>query len=354
MSSRAGGWRALAGPCWLGLTLSLVGLRPEAAGSAAKDKPKAAPVARDWKAHPAVVEVDTTADVYALGDVHGDYDRLVTLLVAGKIIANDPSTPKKVRWAAGRSVLVCTGDLIDKWHQSVPVLELFQALAAGAARAGGRVVVLAGNHEAEFLAHAGAGKKFADFVKELRARGTTPEDVAAGRDPLGLGAYLRGLPFAARVNDWFFAHAGNTQGRTRARLGADLRQGVDRKGFAAPVLLAADSLLEARLHPAPWWERAGDRPGQGRERLAGYVKALGVQHLVIGHQPGKVRFADGGSRRAGEMAQHFDGLLFLIDVGMSRGVGNSTGALLHVQAGKSPRARALFPDGTSRPLWAAK
>src|SRR4051812_37126353 len=32
---------------------------------------------RDWQKYPAVVEVDTTHDIYAVGDPHGDYERLV-------------------------------------------------------------------------------------------------------------------------------------------------------------------------------------------------------------------------------------------------------------------------------------
>src|SRR5262249_54205000 len=211
---------------------------------------------------------------------------------------------------------------------SLPVLEAVRALQADAAQAGGRVVVLMGNHEAEFLADGGAGKKFADFVKELKARKMKPKVVAAGEDAQGGGAFLRGLPFAARVNDWFFAHAGNTQGRTLRQLAAYLRAGIDRQGYRAAVLRADDSLLEARLHPAPWWERPKDKKGAGLTRLEGYAKALGVRHLVIGHQPGKVRFADGSTRKAGEMYPYGDGLLFLIDVGMSRGVGDSRGALL--------------------------
>ena len=44
----------------------------------------------------------------ALGDIHGDYDRLVTLLVGARIIENDPVTPEKVRWQAGRSEMPVT------------------------------------------------------------------------------------------------------------------------------------------------------------------------------------------------------------------------------------------------------
>jgi len=34
---------------------------------------------------PAIVEIDTTHDIYAVGDVHGDYERLISLLIAAKV-----------------------------------------------------------------------------------------------------------------------------------------------------------------------------------------------------------------------------------------------------------------------------
>jgi hypothetical protein len=313
--------------------------------------PKVQPVVRDWKAHPAIVQIETKSDVYVLGDVHGDYDRLVTLLVGTRIIKKDPSKPEKVRWMAGPSVLVCLGDMIDKWNQSLLVLRLLRALQVDAESAGGRVVLLMGNHEAEFLGEAGRSKKTVDFAKELVRTGLKPETVAAGKDDLGIGAFLRDLPFAARVNDWFLAHAGNTQGRSLARLEKDLREGVEAAGFQAPVLRAEDSLLEARLHPRPWWERPGDTAARAHRRLAGNVEALGVRHLVMGHQPVKVVFAGGGNRQAGEAYQHYDGLIFLVDVGMSRGIGYSTGALLSLPAGKRQKGVVLFANGRSKEIW---
>ena len=76
----------------------------------------AAPVSRDWRAHPAIVEVDTAEPVFAVGDVHGDYVRLVRLLRAAELIDS------QAHWTAGKSVLVLTGDLIDKGPRPVDVL----------------------------------------------------------------------------------------------------------------------------------------------------------------------------------------------------------------------------------------
>ena len=342
-------------PCHrLGLTLALTSAlfgAGRASGQGTSDK-DTKPAPRDWKTHPAIVEIDTTADVYALGDVHADYERLVTLLVGAGIIKKDPPTPEKGRWNAGRAVLVCTGDMIDKGDQALHVLALLRTLQADAVRAGGRVVLLTGNHEIEFLAESGRSKKTRDFTKELVRKGVKPDAVAVGKDTLGVGAFLRTLPFAARVNDFFYSHAANTHGRSLARLEKDLREGVESRGFTAAVLRDPDSLVEARLHPLPWWEREGDTAATARARLAGNVQALGVRHLVMGHQPNKVAFAGGAKRQAGELYQHFDGLIFLIDVGMSRRVGYSTGTLLHLPAGTPQRAIVRFANGSTKEIWA--
>jgi hypothetical protein len=331
------------------LALALAALRLPAPAAA---DGKAAP--RDWKACPAVVEVDTDQEVYALGDVHGDYERLITLLVAAKVIPEDPGKPHQVRWSAGKAVLVCTGDLIDKGEHSLAVVRLFRALQAEADKGGGRVILTLGNHEAEFLADP-AGDKTAEFAAELKAHALEPADVAAGTDKEGVGAFLRSLPAAARVNDWFFVHAGNTHGLSLDKLRTALQAAIDRDGYRTPILLDKDSLLEARMQqPRPWWEKEGDDEAKSKERLAECVGALGVKHLVVGHQPGKVVFGGASKRHAGELAEHFDGLLFLIDVGMSRKIGHSNGALLLIRRDKKTTATVVFPDGKTSALWAEK
>lgn len=354
------GWQSPAGPACAIWALATLGCTPAPppAGDGVKPSPdlstgvvdmalpvdSATATGRDWAALPAVVQLDTTADIYALGDVHADYDRLVALLVKHKLLAAAPAQPAAAQWAAGSAVLVVTGDLIDKYTQGLKVLALLQALRDSAAAAGGRVIVTLGNHEAEFLADP-TSDKVADFVKELNSAGISVSDVATGLHPLG--RYLRELPAAARVRDWFFCHAGNTSGRTLAKLAADIQSGVDKQGFGTPVLLADDSLLEARLDPMPWWERSGDPQGT----LAQYVKALGVAHLVMGHQPGKYTFSDNKVRNTGQMFQRF-GILFMTDVGMSRDVDYSKGALLQIKtAGTQTTATALYADGTQTELW---
>jgi hypothetical protein len=309
----------------------------------------ARPADRDWVKNPAVVQLDTTSAIFAIGDAHSDFTRLALAMAAAGLIAEVPQKPEAVEWRAGNAVLVVTGDMIDKGPRGVDVLRLLRALRAKAASAGGRVIVLAGNHEVEFMADPSAPKG-KEFAAQLSANRIRPSDVAACKGDIG--EFLCSLPFAARVNDWFFSHAGNTAGRTLAQLDADLQQGFTKDGFATQQLIGDDSLLEARLNvkAATPWIDAGLPGRDEKQLLTAYTAALGVKHIVQGHVPSQIRFADRTVREPGEMFERF-GMLFLIDTGMSEGVDDSHGAVLHVT---TKDATAICSDGKRTLLWTAE
>ncbi len=79
--------------------------------------------------------------IVAIGDVHGSYDKLVTLL-KGTGVVNDA-----LAWDGGPAHLVFIGDLIDRGPQELAVLDLVRRVEEEAPAAGGRVHVLLGNHE---------------------------------------------------------------------------------------------------------------------------------------------------------------------------------------------------------------
>ena len=317
---------------------------------------------RDWKQHPTVVEVETDADIYAVGDPHADYDRFANVLVAAKIIGSVPASPEQVSWTAGKSVLVITGDMIDKGSDSLEVIALVRALGAAAAAQGGRVIATMGNHEAEFLAKP-TKSKTKDFQDALTKKGMDPSSVAACKGDIG--EFLCALPIAARVNDWFFSHAGNTatcsdthcgDGCSIAKIASDIEKGFAKKGFGTDELIGDHSILEARLsHKGPRglpWFYAGSEKSDPRDVLTRYAKALGVCHIVQGHQPGAVKFPHHVERNPEELFQRY-GLLFLIDGGMSHGIedSKSVGGALHITAAEGGKATAICPKGPPTELW---
>jgi hypothetical protein len=310
-------------------------------------------ISRDWAKNPAIVQIERQPErLFAMGDVHGDFDRMVALLVRAGLIDTKAAQAGEVHWTGGNAVLVVTGDMVDKGPHSVAVIRLLAAMREAARRSGGQVVITMGNHEAEFLAglgKAGNKSKGGDLIDDLTLNGVDRGSVEVCRGDIG--QFLCSLPFGARVGEWFFSHAGNTGGRTIAELNLALEDGVRNGGFNARELSDPNSLLDARLGEGKVWFHPADKARTEREILAADAAALGVSHMVQGHQPGDVEFADGVVRHKGEMFQRW-GLLFLIDTGMSRDVDDSKGALLSITLGAN--AVAICPDGTETPLWDRK
>ncbi|HUP04287.1 MAG TPA: metallophosphoesterase, partial [Bryobacteraceae bacterium] len=295
--------------------------------------------ARDWAKYPPIVDRTRPEALWAIGDIHGDYERMLRLLLAAHLVETKPGKPERLTWSGGAATLVVTGDMIDKGPKPMDVLRSLLALQASARRQGGEVIVLAGNHEAELLEPEGRPSK--DRAADWARLGVTPASLQACEGQVG--QFLCSLPFGARLGDWFFSHAGNTAGRTIAQLSSGIRAG-------AYSLTGPDSLLEARLGEGKQWIAPPDSKfGGERQLLESYAAALGVKHMVQGHQHQAVKFDDGAERGKGEMFQRW-GLLFLIDVGMSREIGDSQGAALRITASG---ASAVCPDGGETPLWDA-
>jgi hypothetical protein len=80
--------------------------------------------------------------IVAVGDLHGDFQAWQTIArAAGLIDATG-------HWAGGKTTLVQLGDILDRQPDSLQIVRSLQQLQAEAPRAGGKVVVVLGNHEA--------------------------------------------------------------------------------------------------------------------------------------------------------------------------------------------------------------
>ena len=79
--------------------------------------------------------------VAVIPDVHGAYDALTDLLIAAGLV------DAQLRWSGGATHVVSLGDLLDRGADSRKVMDLLMRLQDEAAQQGGRVHVVAGNHE---------------------------------------------------------------------------------------------------------------------------------------------------------------------------------------------------------------
>jgi len=79
--------------------------------------------------------------VVAVGDIHGAFSEFIALLQATGL------TGRELQWIGGDTHLVSLGDILDRGTESRKVMDLLIRLQQEAPTQGGRVHVLAGNHE---------------------------------------------------------------------------------------------------------------------------------------------------------------------------------------------------------------
>lgn len=252
--------------------------------------------------------------IVAVGDLHGDATAARAALRLARVIGPDD------RWTGGTTVLIQTGDVMDRADEVRVVLDLLDRLEEEAAAAGGRVIELLGNHEiinlrGDFLSVT-LGDREAFGGAEAR-RGALSAQGAYGRR-------LRTLDAVVRIGDSVFVHAGIP--KAWAGLGVE---GINDAVHQA--LAAGDGPILGR--DGPLWYRGylkDDEPRACAE-AAETLRLLGARRMVMGHtvQPG------------GRPVARCQGALIGIDTGASKAM-QGTPSALEILRGD---ARALTPEG---------
>ena len=270
--------------------------------------------------------------IIAVGDLHGDFE-------AWQAIARNAGViDTRGHWAGGRTILVQMGDITDRWADSLKIVRSLQQLQKEAPRAGGKVYVVLGNHEAMNLqgdnryTTAGEYAAFVDAQSSQRRDRVyaanraqleaayraqdpkiTPDQVRAkwnSEHPLGwvehrlawgpsgeLGQWATRNPAILRIGGTLFAHGGISVEYSKQPVDA-INQRV------ASAMAAGDdsptSILTDPLGPL-WYRglvgkddeaqaaRAAAKPPlpalTPEQELDAVLAAYGAQRLVIAHTP---------------------------------------------------------------------
>ena len=228
------------------------------------------------------------------------------------------ATDGKGAWIGGKLLVVQTGDEIDRGDDDRAILDLFDALKAEAAKTGGEVVAMAGNHEIMNAAFdfryvtPGAFPTFADVKPKndgVAAALLHVEALARGR----AAAFAPGGPYATmiakrpvvyRSGDTMFVHGGI--------LPKHVTYGIDRINDDARAYLLGEKSEPSRIltsEDGPLWSRMYSA-APGREEcvtLNETLRLLGAKRMVMGHTV----------QRNG-INPACDGKAWRIDVGMSK------------------------------------
>ncbi len=148
---------------------------------------------------PAKYEYDGIDSVLVIGDVHGGYDALVSLLKVHGIISPD------MNWKWGKNHLVFIGDIFDRGDQVTEALWLIYKLQRQALKTNGRVHFILGNHELLIM------EGNIDYISEkyfYLSDKLKFEYSYLFSEKYILGRWLRKQPVIVRINESLFIHAG--------------------------------------------------------------------------------------------------------------------------------------------------
>jgi len=259
--------------------------------------------------------------IVAIGDLHGDYSAWSDIAKAAGLIDS------RRRWSGGRTILVQVGDVPDRGPDTLKIMRELMRLQKEAARQGGRVIALVGNHEAmnmtgdlryvdpgEYAAFAdrdSAARRdrifaanAAGIAKQYRLADPAMTDAAVRarwlrETPLGwvehrvawnpkgeIGRWVMGNPAVASVDGNLFVHGGiSVEYSTRS---------VDEINRRVAAALAANdqaptSIINDPLGPLWYRGLVAREPGEVRppveQELAAALTAYKVKRIVVAHTP---------------------------------------------------------------------
>lgn len=235
---------------------------------------------------------------------------------------------EKDRWVGGKLVLVQVGDQLDRGDDEPEILRLLDALTTEAARSGGAVHVLNGNHE--IMNVAGDLR----YVTEdgFRDYASVPTDVklpphispaargraAAFRPGSEISRRLAERNTVAIVGDTLFAHAGILPKHVQygiGRINDEVRRFFRGEVAALPEVVGGDD--------APVWTRVFGGPSPSVDacrELDAVLTALSVKRLVVGHTVQK-----------SGVTSACDARVFRVDVGLSDYYGHNPTQVLEIR-----------------------
>jgi len=275
------------------------------------------PVASPSTASPPTAPPSGPRRVVAIGDLHGDLQATREVLRMAKI------TDPEGHWAAGRTLIVQTGDVLDRGDEEIEIYDLLDRLAKEAKASGGAVHILNGNHElmnvaGRFLYVTPDG--FRDFAGyddgsvELTAYPKLRRGRRAAFKPGGpFAKRLADYPVVLRIDDTLFVHGG--------LLPKHVKFGIDTiNARARSFALGEDDAFWAYL--TDWDSPVNMRHYTKSPNAADcylldkVLKETGAKRMVMGHTP-----------QLGGIKSYCGGKAWGIDACMSRHCGDARQAL---------------------------
>ncbi|KAI7859781.1 Metallo-dependent phosphatase-like protein [Circinella umbellata] len=264
--------------------------------------------------------------IVAVGDIHGDYHRMLTILKFSGIVDDD------AHWAGGDTIFVQTGDIVDRGDDTIKLYQLIQKLQEEAPLQGGQVVSLLGNHEIMNLS--GDWRYVSEH--DIQIFGGVEERKKAFAPEGWIGRDLVGKNLTAKVGTSVFVHGGIHPSFAQEGVeGINLKTRqtildyVESRGRHDPYKVFGG-------HGPTWYRGYALDDGNICSILDEALDLLEADRMVMGHTV----------QRDGMIHTRCGGKAVLIDIGISHVYGGHFGALEII----GDELTALYRDGRRRLL----
>ncbi len=246
--------------------------------------------------------------IAAITDIHGEYDKYLALLKSLGII------DESLNWKFGTGHLVVLGDCFDRGDKVTELLWHLFGLEKQAAKAGGMVHMLLGNHENMMF------NKDLRYINEKYQKTqliTETQYFDLYSENSVLGKWLRNQPAVISINDIIFVHGGLSIEMVRRKMDIEHINHLFSNMLLGKVTDTENDIEELIFlndDNGPIWYRGFFNDETFCvSRLDSILDFYSSKHIVVGHTP------------SSQIKSRFDNKIIGIDAGMGN---DQPGAML--------------------------
>ncbi|MEP7247111.1 MAG: metallophosphoesterase [Gammaproteobacteria bacterium] len=224
------------------------------------------------------VKLPSTTPLFVMADTHGEFE------IAVELLRNQHVIDSALRWQFGRGRLAVLGDVFDRGPNQTEIFWLLYKLEAEAARAGGGVHLMLGNHET--MALGGDDRYLNPKYQQVKGALHAPNYAALWSETTLLGQWLRTKATVTRIGDYLCLHGGLSRELVDRKL--TLEQ-INAEVRASLGKLHADSFVMSNAGPQ-WYRgyfaeaaRAGGFKVATSEDIDAILAFYGARAIFVGH-----------------------------------------------------------------------
>lgn len=246
--------------------------------------------------------------IAAISDIHGGFNAYIKLMKSLGIIDNN------LNWKFGSGHLVVLGDSFDRGNMVTEVLWHLFGLEKQAAKAGGMVHMLLGNHETLML------RKDMRYTNEKYFRVQTITGIEYSdlySEESVLGKWLRYQPVLLSIDDILFVHGGISIEMVRRKMKIEEINRIFSNMTLRTEIPSDNEIADLKFlnkEDGPIWYRGYfTETSYCESKIDSILHFYDKNHIVVGHTV------------SGEIKSLFDNKIFGIDAGLGN---DQVGAML--------------------------